>query len=186
MKTPKIITIFLIASLPLLFSSSCKEVKDAAAVTVSYDLPAINFIYYPTTLKAEEVVLYSGMVLINLDSLLNAHGLSGGVVGATYLTQFTLTIDDPDSATFSWLASARAQFAQDANFQTAVEVATAVNNDPNAKVLALTTNNVNIRQYLGSTAFYIRVYATLNGPVPYEWIGMYINSQLKLTLEPLA
>lgn len=185
MKTRNIFIFFLMASLPLLINSSCKEIKDAAAVTVSYDLPKINFTYYRATDKATEVLLYSGMVQINLDSLLNANGLSSGVVGSTYLTQFTLTIDDPDNATFSWLESSRVQFAQDAGFQTAVEVATAVNSNPNAKVLTLTTNNVNIRPYLGNTAFYMRVFATMNGPLPWEWVGMYINSQLKFTLEPL-
>jgi hypothetical protein len=185
MKTIKISSLFLIAAMMVLFATSCKEVKDAAAINISYDLPRMNFIYYKQPLKATEVLLCSAMVRINLDSALNANGLSSGVVGSTYLTIFTLTIDDPPSANFNWLQSARTQFAQDAGFTTAVDVASAVNNDPNSKVLTMTTNNVNIRSYLGNTSFYLRVYATMNGPLPYDWIGMYITSQLKMTLQPL-
>ncbi len=185
MKTMKIFSLSLVAAMMVFFFPSCKEVKDAASINISYNLPKISFIYYKPQLKATEVLLYAGMVRINLDSALNANGLSSGVVGSTYLTIFTLTIDDPPSANFNWLQSARTQFAQDAGFTTAVDVASAVNSDPNSKVLTMTTNNVNIRSYLGNTSFYMRVYATMNGPLPYDWIGLYITSQLKMTLQPL-
>jgi hypothetical protein len=173
------------AAFPLLFLSSCEKVKDLASVNVSYTVPNIYFQYVPDVSKAGEVLLYSGAVNINLDSILSANGLSSGFVSTTTFTQFSITIVEPAEATFGWLGSARAVLSANSNFQPAEEVGMVVNTDPAAKTVVMTTNNVNIRPYLGNSSFYLAVYANLNGPGPYDWINMYVSSQLQMLLEPL-
>ncbi|MEI7981394.1 MAG: hypothetical protein WCI71_07045, partial [Bacteroidota bacterium] len=84
-----------------------------------------------------------------------------------------------------WLQSARAVVSQDANFTSFVQIGTVTNTDPTAKTVILTMNNDNIRPYLGTTGFYVRVYAVLNGAIPTHWYQMYIDSQLKMRIKAL-
>jgi hypothetical protein len=184
MKT-KTIFIFLIAAVPLIFLTSCEKVKDLASVNVSYDLPDLYFQYVPAMYKDGEVILYSGALQVNLDSILNANGLSSGFVGATTFSQFSVTIEQPENANFGWLKSARAVVSQNSSFDPQAQIGSVVNSDPVAKTVTLTLNNVNIRPYLGTSNFYLTLYAELTGPVPYEWINMYASSQLRMVLEPL-
>jgi len=91
MKTLKSLILFLIAALPVLHFSSCEKVKDLAAVDVVYTLPQMNFTYQPSLAKSGEVLMYSGAVHINLDSLLSKYGLDGGIIGNTVVTSFSIT-----------------------------------------------------------------------------------------------
>jgi hypothetical protein len=64
-------------------------------------------------------------------------------------------------------------------------VGNVTNTDPLAKTVVLTMNNDNIRPYLGTQGFYIRVYGVINGAIPYQWLQMYIDSELKLNIQAL-
>jgi len=185
MKTRIILTMLSVAIFPILFFSSCAKLKDLAAIDVSYKIPRQTFIYSPSTFKSGEQLLYSGQINANLDSILNSYGFSSGVVGNTEFTHCSITIDQPDSVNFSWLQSARGEISMNANFTPAQEVGTATVTDPAAKTVNLTTNNANIRPYLGSRTFYFRVFGTLNGPLPTDWVQMYVDGTLQMHLEPL-
>ena len=185
MKTTKLLILFLIAALPILFFSSCEKMKDLASVDVVYTVPQMNFSYQPSLTKSGEVLMYSGAIHINLDSLLNKYGLSGGMIGTTVVTSFSLTIYEPPQANFGWLQSARAVFSGNAGFNPSQEVGSVINTDPLAKTVILTMNNVNIRPYLGTNGFYVNIYASTTPPLPIYLIWMYANSQVKITLEPL-
>jgi hypothetical protein len=185
MKTRILITILTIAVFPVLFFSSCSKLKDLTAIDVSYKIPRQTFIYTPTTLKSGEQLLYSGFITANLDSILSANGLSSGVVGNTIFTKCSITIVQPDSVTFGWLQSARGEISQNAGFIPFQEVGTVTNTDPLAKTVNLTLNNTNIRPYLGAKTFYFRIFGILNGPVPAEWVQMYVDGTLQMHLEPL-
>jgi hypothetical protein len=184
MKRNSLFFFLILAFFPVIFFSSCAKIRDLAAFDVSYNIPRTTFVFTPTKDKSEEQLIYAGYVSANLDSILNANGLSGGMVGTTTFTKCSITIDQPDSVNFGWLQSLRGEISQTSEPPSEVfGYITAV--DPNAKTVNLTLTNINIRPYLGGTSFYIRVYGILNAAVPVEWVQMYIDGTLQLHLEPL-
>jgi len=185
MKMRILFAILSIAVLPVLFLSSCSKLKDLTAIDVSYKIPRQTFTYTPTSFKSGEQLLYSGFITANLDSILSANGLSSGVVGNTMFTKCSITIAQPDTVTFGWLQSARGEISDNAGFTPAQEVGHVTNTDPLAKTVNLTLNNTNIRPYLGAKTFYFRIFGILNGPVPADWVQMYMDGTLQMHLEPL-
>jgi len=186
MKTKNIVFLSLVAALSFTFFSSCKKVKELASFDVTYNLPHIAFRYTPVTMKSGEAIIYSGSFNINLDSLLNAHGYSSGLIESTEFSYLGITITQPAEANFNWLHTTSVVVSQNSNFQPSSVVGTVTNDTTaNSQTIVLTLNNVNIRPYLNSTQFYYEILAETNGAVPYEWIDMYIDSQLKLTISPL-
>lgn len=181
----RIITRYLIAATLLFSTLSCSKFKELTAFDVAYNLPRTTFTFTPSKNKGGEELLYSGYFNANLDSILNANGFSSGLVGNTTLTSCTISIKQPSDITFSWLQSARAEVSANAAFTPFEQVASAVNIDPTNKSVVLTTYNTNIRPYLNGQAFYFRIYGVLNGPVPADWVEMYLDGSLQMHLEPL-
>lgn len=182
-KTSNIFTFITLAVLFML--PSCSKFQDLAAFDVSYTIPRTSFTYVPTTVKSEEQLLFSGAVTANLDSIMNANGVSSGIVGETKFTKLTITIAEPEDVTFNWLISARGEISQSADFLSVQEIGYVTNNDPLAKSVVLTLNNVNIRPYLGARLFYVRIYGVVNLPIPSDWIKMYIEGKMVMHIEPL-
>ncbi|MEI7501082.1 MAG: hypothetical protein WCK84_11630 [Bacteroidota bacterium] len=181
MKTRMMLTMLTIAIFPVIFFSSCSKLL---SFNVSYKIPRQTFDYKPTNYKSGEQLLYYGYISANLDSILNANGLSSGVVGNTTVTQCSITIDKPDSVTFGWLQYARGVISQNAE-SAGEQVGDVTVTDATAKTVNLTLNNTNIRPYLGSKTFYFRIFGVLNGAVPVTWVQMYIDGTLQMRLEPL-
>ncbi|MFH1297921.1 MAG: hypothetical protein ABIJ04_11740 [Bacteroidota bacterium] len=172
--------------LPLLYFSSCNNIKELAAFDVIYTLPPTNFTYTPVSLKGgEEELLYSGAIEANLDSILNANGFSSGVVGNTQFVECTISIVQPSDVTFGWLKSACGEISDNPDFSPAREVGSVFNEDPEATTVVLLVSNTNIRPYLGAKYFYFRIFGVLNEPIPTEWIEMVIEGKLLMHLEPL-
>ena len=165
--------------------TSCKQVKDLSKIDVTYDLPKISFQYVPVTLKSTEVILYQGMIQINLDSILNHYGLTAGIIESLAFSNFSLTITAPPEANFDWLTSAAALVSPNANFDPNTVVATASSPGSGSKTITLTTNNQNLVNYLHSTQFYLKVTAVTTGNIPYQWINMYIMGTLQMTISPI-
>jgi hypothetical protein len=183
MKTRLIFFVLAIGLIPLVLTTSCSKIKELTAVPVTYQLPRTNFLYTPSKVKSGEEILYSAFVRINIDSLLSAYGLSSGAVENPAFTQFSISIDLPAEANFGWMTSVRAIVSDNASFVPEVPMGSAVNNGGTGRTVILTVNNSNIP--FGNNGFYIQILATLNGAVPYQWIGMYFIGTLKLTLQPI-
>ncbi|MBE0648832.1 MAG: hypothetical protein IH596_13765 [Bacteroidales bacterium] len=186
MKTRTIIFVSLASLMPLLFFSTCNNIKELAAFDVIYTLPPTSFTYVPTAMKeGGEELLFSDAIEANLDSILNANGFSAGVVGNTQFVECTVSIAQPSSLTFGWLGSARGEISDNPEFSPAREVGSVVNTDPDATSVVLLVNNTNIRPYLGAKFFYFRVFGVLNGPVPAEFVDLVVEGKLLMHLEPL-
>ncbi len=186
MKTRIYIFLLIILAIPLIYLTSCKQAKDLVAFDVTMKLPRQHFTYTGTSLKTSgEVVLYSGLIHVNLDSLLNANGFSSGVIQNTYFTYLAVSIEQPPDSTFHWLNSMRATVSDNANFQPENEVGNVTNTNPAAKTVVVTLNNVNIRPYLSQPSFYVRVYGSLNGPLPAITFGMFLDGSIQLRVEPI-
>lgn len=186
MKTRILFSLAILLAIPLIYLSSCSKVKDLTAVDISMKLPRQHFTYTGTNLKTgSEIILCSEHVNVNLDSILNAYGLSSGIIQTTTFTYLAVTIEQPADSTFHWLTSMRATVADNANFNPENEIGHVTNTDPNAKTVVVTLNNVNIRPYLTNPSFYVRVYAVLNGPLPAVTVGMFIDGTIQMHIEPL-
>ncbi|MEI6683251.1 MAG: hypothetical protein WCO44_11515 [Bacteroidota bacterium] len=185
MKTRIYFIILAIVVVPVLFFYSCTNVKKAVAFDYTYKIPRTTFIYHPALLKTGEQLIYSGAIAANLDSILNANGLSSGVVGNTTFTKCSVTIQSPDSVTFSWLQSMRGEISATSDFSAVQQVGHVTNTDQTSKTVVLTMENTNIRPYLGSKYFYFRLFATLNTAVPGGWAQMYLDGQMTMRLQPL-
>lgn len=185
MKTRVAISLLILLAIPMVYFTSCNKVKELATVTVSMKLPRQHFTLQGSGLKTSDIVLYSGSVKINLDSILNANGLSAGVIQTTSFSYLAVTIEQPPDSTFHWLQSMRATFSNNQNYNPEYEVGSVTNNDPNARTVVITTNNVNIRPYLTNPGFYIRIYGVLNGPIPAVTYGMFLDGTIQLTIEPI-
>lgn len=171
---------------PVLYFSSCNNIKELAAFDVIYTLPPTSFTYVPSAFKGGgEELLFSDAIEANLDSILEANGFSTGVVGNTQFIECTVSIAQPSELTFGWLQSARGEISSNADFSPAYEIGSVVNNDPNATTVVLLVNNTNIRPFLGSKFFYFRVFGVLSGPVPSEFVELVVEGKLLMHLEPL-
>jgi len=185
MKTRLIFSLMMVFAVPLILFTSCNKLKELTAVDVSMKIPTQHFTYTGTGLKTNEVILYSGIIRINLDSLINSYGFSSAVIQNTYITYLSVTIEQPPDATFNWLSSMRATVSTNAGFTPENEVGSVTNTNPQTKTVVVTMNNVNIRPYLSNPSFYIRIYGVLNGPLPAATVGMYLNGNVQLRVEPI-
>jgi hypothetical protein len=184
MKTRILLTLLTIVVFPVFFLSSCSKIKDLTAFDVTYNVPRTTFTYTPTTNKSGEQILYAGYVSANLDSILNANNISTSAIENATFTKCSITIEKPDNVTFSWLHSARAEISENAG-STPAEVGNVTVADPNAKTVNFVLNNTNIRPYLGGKSFYFRILGVLNGPVPSDWVQMYMDGTLLLHVQPI-
>ncbi len=185
MKTRNYLSLLLLLVITMISLTSCNKVKELTTVNVSMTMPRQHFTYSATNLKSGEVILFSERVAVNLDSLLNAYGLSSGVITSTSFTSLSVTIEQPLDATFSWLSSMRATVSANANFSPENQVGSVTNTNPNAKTVIVTMNNLDIRPYLTQPSFYLRIYAVLNGPLPALTVGMFLDGTVQLRIEPI-
>ena len=186
MKTRSYISILILVAMPLLYFTSCNKIKSLTSFDVTVQMPREHFTYTGPELKAGEIILYSGKVTVNLDSILSANGFSSGSIQTTTITNLTITMESPPDSTFRWLGSARATVADNENFSPETQVASVTNSDPKAKTLNVTVNNVDIRPLLSNPGFWLRVYGVINGPLPALTVGMYIDGSIKLHVSPLG
>lgn len=180
MKTKSAILIILLGMGTLL--NSCSKVAEIASVNVQFRIPQTSFTYTPTLLKTGEVILYSGYVKVNIDSILNANGFPGGLISNPQITQFTIGINSPPQANFGWLQSARAVASTTQAFTVPIELASVVNNGGTGTTLNLTTNPTAFP--MTKTGCWFNLYGTLTGPIPYSYVGMYFTGILQLTVGP--
>ena len=154
-------------------------------MNITLKLPRTHFTYTEPALKSGEVVLYSGLITINLDSVLNAYGFSSGVIQNTYFTNLVVTIEQPPTATLGWLSSMAVTVSDNQTFQPETQIGNVTNTDPNANSVVVTMNNLNIRPYLTKPSFYFRLYGVISGQLPAATVGMFFDGSIQFRVEPL-
>ena len=171
--------------LPLFTITSCNKAKQLAAFDVIYTFPKVYFSYAPKDQKLPEVTLYTGMLAINFDSILNANYIPSGIIASAYLSRFAMVITAPQEATFNWLESVRMVGSADSTFQQITDLGSDTAVDPGAKSINLVLNKVDIKPILFKNSYYLKILATPRGQIPASSINMYLDSQIKLHIEPL-
>jgi hypothetical protein len=187
MKIRFLLVLFLCAvvMLPFFTITSCSKTKQLAAFDVVYNFPKVYFSYTAKDLKLPEVTLYTGKLSINLDSILSANQIPSGFIASAFLSRLAMVITAPHGATFNWLASVRMIGSADSTFQQPIDLGSATGIDPNATTIDLVRNQVDIKPILFKNSFYIKILATPSGQIPSSSINMYLDSQIKLHIEPL-
>jgi hypothetical protein len=165
---------------------SCSKAKQLAAFDVTYTFPKVYFSYSATyEKKFPEVTLYTGKFSINLDSILSANHIPSGIIASAYLSRLAMVITAPPGATFNWLKSVRMQGSVDSTFQNPTNLGSATSIDPTATTIDLALEKVDIKPLLFNNSYYLRILVTPSGQVPSSSINMYLDSQIKLHIEPL-
>lgn len=174
---------FFLASAMVCYTS-CTKTNDLTAVDVTLKLPRTYFTYTSSELKSAEVILYTGMISLNLDSILNVYGFSAGLIQNTYFTNLTVSIVQPPSATLGWLSSMRATVSDDQTFQAEKQIGSLTNTDPNATSVIVTMNNLNFRPYLTKPGFYLRLYGVPSGQPPAKTLSMFFDGSIQFRVNP--
>jgi len=172
----------LLSILPL---TSCNKASQLAAFDVIYNFPRVSFVYLSNDKKTQELTIYSCKLSINFDSILSANHIPSGIIASAYLTKLAMAITAPPEATFNWLASVRMVGSPDSTFQQTTELGSATGIDPAAKNIDLALNKTDIKPILFKNSYYLKILATPSGQIPPSSISMYMDSQIKLHIEPL-
>lgn len=174
-----------VIALPV-FLTSCSKAKELAAFDVTYNFPKVSFSYSVTKLKVlPEVTLYTGKLSINMDSILSANHVPSGIIGSAHLSKLSMVITAPPGATFNWLASVRMIGSADSTFQQPTSLGSATNIPPTATSIDLALEDVDIKPILFKNSYWLRILATPSGTLPGSSISMYLDSQIKIHIEPL-
>jgi hypothetical protein len=173
------------ALIPFLILGSCNEARKLTAFDVIYNLPKVTFSYAAKDLKITELTIYSGKLTIKFDSILNANQIPSGIIASAYLTRLAMVITAPPEATFNWLSAVSILGSADSTFQQTTLLGTATGIDPTTKNINLVLTNVDIRPILFKNSYYVEIVATPSGQVPASSINMYLDTQVKLHIEPL-
>ena len=165
--------------------TSCNTAKQLLAFDVVYNCPKVYFSYAPGDQKLSEIVLYSGKLSIDLDSILNANYIPGGFIASAYLSKLALTITAPAQSNFSWLQSARLVGSIDSTFKQATELAGDTAVIPNIRSLNFALKPVDLKPILFKNSYWMKILGTPSGQTPPSSSSMYLDSQVKLHIEPL-
>ena len=174
-----------VLALPFLTFTSCSKAKQLAAFDVIYTFPKVYFSYAPKDQKLPEITLYTGKLSINMDSILSANHIPSGIIASAYLSRLAMVITAPPEATFNWLESVRMIGSVDSTFVQPTNLGSATGIDPAAKSIDLALEKVDIKPILFKNSYYLRILATPSGQIPASSISMYLDSQVKLHIEPL-
>lgn len=165
---------------------SCNNAKELTSFDVVYNFPNVYFTYSQNDLKSTQVILYTGKLTINFDSILGANHIPSGIISSAYLSKLAMIITAPPQATFNWLASVNVYGSSDSTFQQPILLGADTVNDPSAKNINLVLNNVDLKPILYKYSYFVEVSATPSGQAPAaSSINMYLVSQIKLHIEPL-
>ena len=171
--------------LPFIMNTSCSTTKSLAAFDVNYTFPKVYFSYSGKAGKLPEVTLYTGKLTINLDSILIANHIPSGFIGSAYLSKMSMVITAPPEATFNWLESVRMIGCTDSTFQTTTAFGSATGINPAAKSIDMVLDKVDLKPILFKNSYWLRILATPSGQIPASTISMYMESAIKLHIEPL-
>ena len=171
--------------LPVFTFTSCSKAKQLAAFDVTYTFPKVYFNYAVKNQRLPELTLYTGKLAINLDSILSANHIPSGIIASAYLSRLAMVITAPPGATFNWLSSVRMIGSVDSTFLNPTNLGSATGIDPNATTIDLALEKVDTKPILFKNSYYLKILATPSGQIPASSINMYLDSQIKLHIEPL-
>ncbi|PKP27553.1 MAG: hypothetical protein CVU06_01705 [Bacteroidetes bacterium HGW-Bacteroidetes-22] len=172
-------------------TTSCEKVKDLTSFSVSLPSPEHQFTLDSAdyTLKsiASETLFTYQHITVNIDSILNAHGVSSATITNGNITNVVVTILLPEDKNFDWLGSARLVAGTDLQTLSAgTQIARTGTIAPGSISLSLILDNAAITNLINNNNFYLGLYGTLLGPLPASQLTLSLNSTLVFTISPLG
>lgn len=191
MKRITLLTLFAGFFVMAFVATSCDKVKELASFKVSINSPEHRFVLdsanFLTKASMEETLLTSQHITVNIDSVLNANGVSSATITNGTLTNVVMAIVAPEGTNFDWLSSARVTASTSLeNLANGTEVAHTGTIEAGSTSITFILDNAAITQYINNNNFYIGLYGTLAGPLPASQITLSLNSTVVFTINPLG
>jgi len=191
MKKVTLFTMFLGIVAAAFLTTSCEKVKDLTSFSVSLPSPEHQFTLdsadYALKSIASETLFTYQHITVNIDSILNAHGVSSATITNGNITNVVVTILLPEDKNFDWLGSARLVAGTDLQTLSAgTQIARTGTIAPGSISVSLILDNAAITNLINNNNFYLGLYGTLLGPLPASQLTLSLNSTLVFTISPLG
>ena len=179
-------TLLLLPVLLFVFIVGCDKIKDLAKFDVQMNLPAQHFTLNKPEVKSTQApvdLFYDFNVTVNLDSIMQANGLSNIGIENGKITKALLTLTDPENASLSFLNSARVVLFEPTGAQT--QVAHTGNISPDAKSVELILDAADLSTLIKNKNFNGRIYLTVDPELMPPTAGFTLTQSIKFTVNPL-
>lgn len=161
---------------------SCDKVKELAEFDINYDNPDIRFtIDSLDYLLKSESLLVEETLSINIDSIIQKHELEG-IRNASF-EQVRLEVETPPQVNFNWLNSARVTVS--ATGLTETQIAATVAISPDGRAVDLELGNMDVLSFISAGPFTLRVYGSINPPLPANMVVLLLKTKIKMTVQPV-
>ena len=191
MKKTSLLALLFAFSATMIFTSSCDKVKDLTSFDVRITAPEHRFtldsVGMPVKSSMTETLFTYQLVNVNIDSILQANGISSATISNGGLTEVVLAIVLPVGTTFDWLSSGRAVASLTLEgLATGTQIAHTAPIAPGSTSVNLILDNAAMTPFINNNNFYIGVYGTLLGPLPTTTVTCTLNSTFTFTVSPLG
>ena len=166
--------------------SSCAKAKQLAAFDVNYTFPKVYFSYSPKLQKQlPEFTLFTVKLSVNMDSILSANHIPSGIIASAYLSKLAMVITNPPDANFNWLQSVKMVGSVDSTFSQPLLLGSDTLIAAGSKTIDLAINKIDIKPIFFKNSYYLKILATPSGQIPAASVNMYLESAIRLHIEPL-
>lgn len=191
MKKVTLFTMFLALASSVFLTTSCDKLKELASFNVSLPSPEHQFTLdsadYALKSVTDETLLTYQHITVNIDSILNAHGVSSATITNGNITNVIVTLLLPPGTNFDWLASARLVASSDIQTLSAgTQLAHTGTIASGSVSISLILDNAAITNLINNNNFYLGLYGTLLGPLPAPQLTLSLNSTIVFTISPLG
>ncbi len=174
-----------IFALALTALTSCEELsQDVSQVTVK--VPMDRIVFSPLNTRdvkgVDQVGYYQKEINFDADSLLEANGMK--FLETAELKNLFLGVLEPADQSLAFLSSARVSISRFEDFHHELVVAETESYNVSENEIKFMIHEVDVRSYLKSDVFYVRVYCDLNNSTQIEeTTTLYVDGTLRVVME---
>lgn len=161
----------------------CEKVKDAAEFDLLYNVPQ------------SEITIDSGMLItddeynlviektlnIDLDSIRRKHNFDK--IEDARFDYIRLEAQSPTGINLDWITKLRATVSSSGSGEQ--DVATYAGEDAGKPTIDLRLSDVSILEHLLNETFTLKIYTTIQGPLPADEIKILTKSRIRITVQPI-
>lgn len=165
------------------FIQSCEKVKDATEFDLLYNVPQ------------SEITVDSGMLItdneynlviektihLDLDSIRNKHNFDK--IEDARFDFIRLEAQSPSNMNLDWITKLRATVSSRGSGEK--DVATYAGEDAGKPTIDLRLSDVSILEHLMNETFTLKIYTTIQGPLPDDEMKIITKSRIRITVQPL-
>jgi len=180
------IGVFVLLLSSLFVFQSCDKVVEAAEFDVSKDLPQQSFVLDSASTKEEELILYEHFFDIDLDKILEEHGIDKGKIKNGEITAIRISVDEEaPEVNLGFVRALRFVVSESSDYSEEELIGEARDIQPTDRSITFEMNDANLDRYLEMSKFYFRLYGIKVAEIPKEEIEVFLDSKVKFTVSPL-